>query len=125
VVHYDGLATPSEVKIDSIQMWVCLYDLPAAMVKEAFGKQLGGQLGKFIKLDGRFLGYMRIWVLYPLEKLLQPELKIKIKGRCVMAIMLRYENVPHFCFSCGRMGHAAASCVEGDAADQGIRFRGG
>jgi hypothetical protein len=100
VVHYDGLARLSEVKIDSIQMWVRLYDLPAALMNEAFGMQLGGQLGKFIKMDGRFPSYMRIRVLYPLEKPLQPELKIKIKGRGVMAIMLRYKNVPHFCFSC-------------------------
>jgi hypothetical protein len=105
------------VKIDSIQMWVHLYDLPAVMMKESFGRKLGGQLGKFIKMDGRFPGYMWIRVLYPLEKPLQHELKVKIKGRCVMSIMLCYENAPHFCFSCGRMGHAAASCGEGDVAN--------
>jgi hypothetical protein len=41
VVHYDGLIRPSEVKINTIQMWVRLYDLPAAMMKEACGLQLG------------------------------------------------------------------------------------
>jgi hypothetical protein len=55
VVHYDGLSRPSEVKIDSIQLQVRLYDMPVAMMKESYGKQLGGQLGKFLKMDGRFL----------------------------------------------------------------------
>jgi hypothetical protein len=34
VVHYDGLCRPSEVKIDTIQLWVRLYDLPAAMMRD-------------------------------------------------------------------------------------------
>jgi hypothetical protein len=110
------------VRIDVIQLWVRLYDLPDAMMKEACEKQLGGHLGKYIKKDNRFPSYMRIRVLYPLDKLLLPKMKVKIKGRGVMNIMLRYENVPHFCFSCGRMGHTMSSCGEGDSIDQDIWF---
>jgi hypothetical protein len=40
-------------------------------------------------------------------------LKVKIKGRGIMNIMLTYENVSHFCFTCGRMGHVAPNCEEG------------
>jgi hypothetical protein len=39
-----------------------------------------------------------------------------------MEIALRYENVPHFCFSCGRIGHAVANCPEGETGGQGINF---
>jgi hypothetical protein len=80
------------------------------MMKETFAKQLGGQLGKFIKMDVRFPGYMRVRVEYPLNKALIPELKVKIKGRGLMSIIARYENVPFFCFTCRWMGHAAANC---------------
>jgi hypothetical protein len=73
-------------------------------------------------MDRRFPGYMRIRVHYPLVKPLMPELKVKIKGRGLMNIVVRYENVLHFCFSCGRIGHAAPNCVDGDVADQGIKF---
>jgi hypothetical protein len=38
VVHYDGMTRPSEVCIDSIGLWVRLYDLPPVMMKEAVGR---------------------------------------------------------------------------------------
>jgi hypothetical protein len=50
-VHYDGLTRPSQVRIESIGIWVRFLDLPPTMMKEAFTKQLGGQLGKFVKMD--------------------------------------------------------------------------
>jgi hypothetical protein len=111
VVHYDGLTRPSQVSIESIGIWACLLDLPPAMMKEAFAKQLGGQLGKFVKMDSRYPGYLRVRVEYPLRKALQPLMTVKIKGRGAMVISLRYENVPHFCFHCGCMGHVAVNCV--------------
>jgi hypothetical protein len=98
VVHYDGLTRPSEVCIESLALWVRFYDLPPAMMKEDFARQLGGQLGKFISMDTRYPGYMCIRLNYPLKKALVPEMKVKIKGRGAMVITLRYENVPHFCF---------------------------
>jgi hypothetical protein len=50
-----------------------------------------------------------------------PQLKIKIKGRGSMEIKVKYENVPHFCSTCGRMGHAAANCGQ-EAHDHEIIF---
>jgi hypothetical protein len=39
-----------------------------------------------------------------------------------MSIITQYENVPHFCFACRHMGHAAMSCDEVSGEDPGIRF---
>jgi hypothetical protein len=122
VVHYDGLIHPSEVCIEAIMLWVRMYDLPPVMMKESCAKQLGGQLGKYIKMDSRYPVYLRIRVEFPLSKPMVPKLIVKIRGKGNMEIMVKYENVPHFCFTCGRIGHAAASCEEGDPVDQGIIF---
>jgi hypothetical protein len=65
---------------------------------------------------------MRICVEYKLDKPLMPKMRVKVKGRGMMSIMLHYENVPHFCFSCGRMGHATPNCGDVDSSDQGIKF---
>jgi hypothetical protein len=110
VVHYDRLMRPSEIKIETIGMWVRFYDLPLAMMKEVVAKQLGERIGKFIRMDCRYPGYLRIRVEYPLEKTLLPQMLVRVKGRGQMPIMLRYENVSFFCFSCGRIGHAMINC---------------
>jgi hypothetical protein len=106
VAQYDGRVRPSEINIQSIAMWIRFYDSPPAMMKEAVARQLGGQFGKYIKMDCRYLGYMRVRVEFPLNKLLVQQMKVKIKERGLMVITLRYENVPLFCFAYGRMGHA-------------------
>lgn len=80
------------------------------MMKPAIAKQLGGQRGEYLKSDSRFPGYLCIRVQYPLGKLLLPNMAMKVKGRGQMVITLMYENVPHFCFSCGRIDHAAVNC---------------
>jgi hypothetical protein len=80
LTHYDGFSQPYGISIISIALWIRFYDLPQAMMKAIFVKQPAGQLGKFIKMDVRFLGYMRVRVEYPPHKALVPELKVKIKG---------------------------------------------
>jgi hypothetical protein len=92
------------------------------MMKEACVKQLGGQLGRYMKIDSRYPGYLRTRVDFPLSKPLVPKLTIKIRGKGNMEILEKYENVPHFCFTCGRICHAATNCEEGNSVDQGINF---
>jgi hypothetical protein len=111
-VHYDGFTRPYEIRIVPITLWVRFLDLPPAMMKESFTRQLGGQLGKYVKADTRCPSYMRVRVECPLEKALMPSLPVKIKSRGVMAISIKYENVPHFFFSYGCIGHAASNCEE-------------
>jgi hypothetical protein len=122
LLHYDVFVRPSEVKIESIPLWVLLYDLLGAMMKEAYGKQLRSQIGRYIKLDSRYPGYMRSRMDCPLKPPLMLEMKVKIKGRGLMSIVLRYENVPHYCFHYGRMWHTTVKCGEGGSYEHGIRF---
>jgi hypothetical protein len=121
-VHYDGLSRPSEIKIQTIGLWIRFYDLPHAMMKPAMAKQLGNQVGKFFKSDSIYPGYLRVRVDFPLTKPLMPELMVKIKGRGQMQIIIWYENVPHFCFACGHIGHAAVNCDEIPGDNSGVKF---
>jgi hypothetical protein len=91
------------------------------MMKPNIVQQLGGQIGEVLKFDCRFPGYLRIRVRYPLGKPLMPSLEVKVKGRGQMVIVLKYENVPHFCFLCGRIGHAATNCEDNSEA-HGVEF---
>jgi hypothetical protein len=96
VVHYDGITRPSEVCIDSISLWVRLYDVPPVMMKEAVARQLSTELGKFVIMDGRSPGYLRVRVLFPLKQALVPQLKIKIKGRGCMVIKVSMKTYHNF-----------------------------
>jgi hypothetical protein len=90
-------------------------------MKEPVVRMLGGQLGSFIKMDSSFLGYMWVRVGFPLSKALVPQLTIRIKGKGLMNITVRYENILHFCFSCGRIGHAAMNCEVAEE-DPSVKF---
>jgi hypothetical protein len=92
------------------------------MMKSVVAQQLGNQVGQFLRSDSSFPGYLRVRVDYPLNKPLVPELSLKIKGRGQMQITIRYESVPHFCFTCGQIGHAAANCDENSGDDLGVKF---
>jgi hypothetical protein len=122
VVHYDGLVWPSEISIKSIGMRVRFYNLPLAMMKEPMAKQLGGQLGHYVRMDCRYPCYMRIRLEFPLDKPLLAHLLVKTKGRWQLPITLRYDNVPHFYFTCGHIGHAAMNCQEPPSEEQDIRY---
>jgi hypothetical protein len=122
VAHYDGLMRPSEIRIKCLGMWVHFYDLPPAMMHEAVTIQFGGQLGKYIRMDCRYLGYMRVRVDYPLDKPLIPQLTVKIKGRGQMPITLHYENVLHFYFICGHIGHTAMNYDDASEDDHEVKF---
>jgi hypothetical protein len=91
------------------------------MMKPAIAVKLGEQLGEFLKSDTRFSGYLRIHVKYQLGKPLMPSLAVKFKGRGQMMITLRYKNMPHFCFSCGRLVHATVNC-DNTMETQGVTF---
>jgi hypothetical protein len=65
---------------------------------------------------------MRVRVEFPLNNPLVPSLTVKIKGRGAMTITLRYEKVPYFCFTCGRLGHAAINCDDEEISEDGPHF---
>jgi hypothetical protein len=61
-------------------------------------------------------------VEFPLAKALVPSITVRVKGRGMMNIMIHYEDVPHFCFVCGRMGHVALNCEEDGTGDGSVKF---
>jgi hypothetical protein len=73
-------------------------------------------------MDSRYPRYLRVRVEYPLEKPLQPNMMVKIKGRGQLSIILHYENVLFFCFSCCRIGHSVMNCVHDDTSGREVQY---
>ncbi|CAN6221424.1 unnamed protein product [Urochloa humidicola] len=123
IIPYDGVTRLSDIVIESIPLWVRFYDVPVTMMKqEAFMRALGNKIGRVLEVGVAAYDYKRVKVDFPLEKPLMPMVDMKVRGHGVMEFEAKYENVPHFCFGCGRIGHAQRECPDDHLAMGGVRF---
>lgn len=118
IADFDGLTSPSMVPLETVPIWVRIYDLPLVMMNIARGELLGSRIGRVREVDVKEDGcskhdFFRIRVDLPVNQPLKTQLavKIKLKGREeVRRFNLRYERIPHFCFLCGSIGHSDKEC---------------
>lgn len=104
---------PSELKFDKLQLWARVINLPFHLRTDAWGEAIAKQIDKntsMIHIDpmGGFLrARVTVDVRKPLRRwiLIDSELR---KSRDWFDI--QYEQVPYFCFSCGRLGHSDLFC---------------
>jgi hypothetical protein len=111
-----------DAMIFSLQMWVLIYDIPAAMITDGFARALGAKIGKVIEVGAVNSDYKRVKVDFPLDKPVMRVVKQKVKGHGVSEFLVRYENIPHFCFFCGCIGHAQRECPEEGTEIGDVRF---
>jgi hypothetical protein len=80
------------------------------------GKAIANQVGEFIRLDlhenssrSSWGQSLRVWI--DLDEPLMRDLPIESKKRkTVEWHPIKYERLPYFCFSCGRIGHSEFFC---------------
>jgi len=121
-VPYDGVCRFSDVVIDSIALWIRIYDIPETMITEGFARALGAKLGKVLEVGQAIQNYKRVKVDFPLEKAIQYTVEQKVRGHGAMSFAVKYENIPDFCFGCGRIGHEQEECPEEECGGDGIHF---
>ena len=119
---YDGAQRMSEMIIDSIALWVRIYDIPVSMITDGFARALGSKLGRVIAVGKAVQNYKRVRVDFPLAKPIMHMIEKKVKGKGTMVFSVKYENIPHFCFGCGRIGHAQEECPDEGQPTGGVRF---
>lgn len=123
-VPYDGVQRMSEVVIESLPLWVRFFDIPVNMLTEGFARALGAKVGRVLEVGNAVQNFKRVKVDFPLAKPIMHTVEQKVKGKGEMTFTVRYENIPNFCFGCGRIGHAQAQedCPDEGWVTGGVRF---
>lgn len=106
---------PRCMKLDSLDLWVQIHDLPIGCMSERIIKEVGNFVGTFVEscsknFDRDWKEYMRVRVSIDLSKPLKRRMKIRKSGDEWQWIVFKYENVPSFCFICGLLGHSEKFC---------------
>jgi hypothetical protein len=104
---------PSELKFDKLQLWARVLNLPFNLRNPIWGKAIAQQIDKNATqvVFDPVGGYLRARVTVDVTKPLRRGLLIDSAARqSTDWYEIQYEHLPHFCFSCGRLGHSELFC---------------
>lgn len=107
---FNGEFQPSEASLNTVPVWVRVFNVPWDKQTVAYGNFLGGLLGMIKEMDAEVDGsrvheFLRIRVELPLNRRLQTKITIGRDPTKQVVYPLRYERVPHYYFWCGFNGH--------------------
>jgi hypothetical protein len=115
VEEFDGVTPPTQMKFDTAEFWVRMYDLPLACMGTVMGFKLGAAVGRVEEVDTNEEGvgwgeYLRVRIHVNLRKPLVRGRMLKIRDRTTW-ISFQYEKIPRFCFKCGVIAHDQEGCL--------------
>ncbi|XP_073135877.1 F-box/kelch-repeat protein At3g23880-like [Henckelia pumila] len=98
------------------RFWVRAFDVPPEGMTIDIGTLIGNAVGESIGVEaddsGQCLGpFMRIRVLMDITKPLRRVVHLPVgSAGASVAVALRYERLPDYCYTCGLIGHVARKC---------------
>ncbi|KAI5013974.1 hypothetical protein ZWY2020_055364 [Hordeum vulgare] len=112
---------PDEVQFDRLSLWARVPNLPYNLRNATWGKLIAQQIDKdatSVQFD-HLSGYLRARVSIEVKKPLRRWILItSAKRKKTDLYDIQYEQVPHFCFSCGRLGHSELFCPNPGPRDE-------
>lgn len=121
LAEFDDCMRPDEVKFDKLQVWARVVNLPYNLRDEAWWKPIAQQIDKnalSVKFDHNG-GFLRARISIDVAKPIRRWILIDSARRKKVDIYdIQYENIPYFCFSCGRLGHSDLHCPTPGSRDE-------
>lgn len=107
---------PHVQKLNEVDIWVQVYDVPKGCISESILKSIGNYVGVFIKsdpknIDGVWKPFVCIRVTIDIDKPMRRRMKIKRDGGAWNWVNFKYERLSTFCFVCGMLGHSERECA--------------
>jgi hypothetical protein len=125
--NFDADLKPQDMKFNKLAVWVRILNLPFGYMQEKWGKLIAGMIGcegSVPKVDcdnlGRCWGsFMRARIEVETNKPLMRGVTIYSQRRKVSEwFQVQYEQLPHYCFSCGILGHSSIECKNPGERDE-------
>lgn len=111
----EGGVQPSEIGLSHCPFWIRLYNLPLDSRTQRHVGAIGSSLGKVLEVESTGVLWdksARLRVLLDVTKPLRRIQKIKNSEGKVVAVDIKYERLPIFCYACGHIGHMERDCSE-------------
>ncbi|OMO54212.1 Endonuclease/exonuclease/phosphatase [Corchorus olitorius] len=118
-------ATLEEIDFTLSEFWVQVHNLPLAYLTKKNAEKIASVFPGLIELDFdqdenfRWNGVLRMKVKVNIEDPLKTGFNLKRPGKLEKWVSFKYERLPDFCFSCGRLGHVAKECLFKDGQKAG------
>lgn len=113
LAEFEDYMRPDEVKFDRLHLWARVPNLPYNLRDDSWGKLIAQQIDKeatSVQFD-HVGGFLRARISHDVSKPLRRWILIdSAKRKKTDLYDIQYEQVPHFCFSCGRLGHSDLFC---------------
>lgn len=111
----DGKEDPLSVKLETQGFWIRVSGLPPCLLSRAMGRKIGSFLGDVAEVDPKSCGdgsgsFLRIRVNLDVSVPLWRWVMLDIEGDGETKLKLEYEDLPFFCFFCGRLTHFSSCC---------------
>ncbi|KAL0002837.1 hypothetical protein SO802_016618 [Lithocarpus litseifolius] len=95
--------------------WVQVWGLPFEHMNEEAGREIGGKIGRVIEVDKRSwqadqAKFIRVRIDLPIEKPLRRGGYVTNMDGERCWVSFKYERLPTFCFTCGKIGHDEKHC---------------
>lgn len=106
---------PRTLTLNTMEIWVQVYDLKVGFMSEKVLKAVGGFIGQFVlscpkNFTGIWRDYLRVRVLINIDRPLKRRMKIFTSKDKWFWVNFKYERLPTFCFICGVIGHSDRFC---------------
>ncbi|XP_075483839.1 uncharacterized protein At4g02000-like [Primulina tabacum] len=111
-----GLQKPADLVFDEMPIWVQCYNIPIVFMQSTILRNIGSKIGQVLDIeagdDGNCIGrFARVRVMLDITKPLKQGIWVQTEEKSeAVCIVLLYERLPNFCFSCGIIGHAQRNC---------------
>ena len=95
--------------------WVQLHNIPERNLKVEVGELIGKSISRVVPVadpedDGAGNEFLRVRINIDISKPLLRCSKLRLKGKQVGWVELKYERLPNFCYWCGRVTHGERDC---------------